>query len=100
MKEMASTMKSKSTQSKFHEGQKVKVVAGTEDPDYGFPIGGWSGIIENIISSEDDDGSWLYCIEWNEDTIQAMDPALHHKCEKDNLDLRDLEITKIPIMMF
>ena len=82
-----STLKSNCTQSKFHIGQQVRVVAGTKDPDYGFSIGGWSGSIEDIILSEDGDGSWLYDIRWNSNTLKAMRRGLYKRCEKDNLDV-------------
>jgi hypothetical protein len=76
----------KPTQSKFHISQKVSIITGTKDPDYGFFIGGWSGSIEEIIESEDGRGGWLYCILWDDKTLEGMDPALENRCEKDNLD--------------
>lgn len=80
-------MKSTSTQSKFHIGQKVKVVAGVNDPDYGFPIGGWSGCIEDIVLSDDGDGSLLYTIQWDKNTLKSMGCALYKKCEEDGFDV-------------
>lgn len=80
-------MKRSGTQSKFHIGQKIRVVAGVNDPDYGFPIGGWTGHIEDIVLSDDGDGSWLYNIQWDRNTIKLMDRALYKKCEEDNFDI-------------
>ena len=80
-------MKSSAAQSKFHIGQKIKVVAGVKDPDYGFPIGGWSGCIEDIVLSDDGDGPWLYSIQWDSNTFKLMGRSLHKKCEKDGLDI-------------
>jgi len=80
-------LKSSSTQSKFHVGQKIKVVAGVKDPDYGHPIEGWSGCIEDIVLSDDGDGSWLYNIQWDRNTFKLMGRALHKKCEKDCFDV-------------
>ncbi len=80
-------MKGSSTQSKFHVGQKIRVVFGVRDPDYGHPIEGWSGCIEDIVLSDDGDGSWLYSIQWDRNTFNLMGRALHKKCEKDGFDV-------------
>lgn len=72
--------------SRFHVGQIVSVVAGTKDPDYGFPIGGWSGVIEDIDLSGDGAGRWIYCIRWSSSTLKAMGRALRKRCEKDGFD--------------
>lgn len=80
-------MKSCSIQSKFHVGQKIRVVAGVTDPDYGFPIGGWSGCVEDIVLDDGNDGSWLYEIQWDRITLKSMERSLHKKCEKDGLDV-------------
>lgn len=42
-------------QSKFFCGQKVMVIEGTKDPDYDSDIGGWTGGIEEIFLSEEND---------------------------------------------
>lgn len=72
--------------SRFHEGQIVSVVAGTKDPDYGFPIGGWSGVIEDVDLSGDGTGRWIYGIRWSNSTLKAMKRALRKKCEKNGFD--------------
>ena len=87
-------MKSSNTQSKFHVGQKIRVVAGVKDPDYGFPIGGWSGCIEDIVLSDNGDGSWLYNIQWDRNTFKSMGHALHKKCEKDNFDITRMVLSE------
>lgn len=79
-------MSGSNTQTKFHVGQKVRVVAGVKDPDYGSPIGGWSGSIEDIVLSDTGDGSWLYNIHWDRKTFESMSRALLKKCEKDDFD--------------
>lgn len=79
-------MENSSTQSKFHIGQKVRVVSGVKDPDYGFPIGGWSGCIEDIELSIDGINSCTYNIHWDAKTVRSMDEELYEKCEEDGFD--------------
>jgi hypothetical protein len=88
------TLKSDHTQSKFHEGQKVRVVVGIKDPDYGFPIEGWSGTIEEVLSVEDDSGARLYSIVWNSESLDSMSRALRRKCDKDNLDVTRMTLAE------
>jgi hypothetical protein len=71
---------------RFHGGQKIRVVAGTTDPDYGFLIENWSGVIEDPINGRN--GDLLYEIRWDSDTLERMGHALHKKCMDDNLDVR------------
>ena len=80
--------------SKFHEGQKVRVVAGTKDPDYGFPIGGWSGSVEDIVLSDQSDGIWLYEIPWDSNTLKAMGRALYTMCEIDNFEITGMVLAE------
>jgi hypothetical protein len=82
-------MKSSSTQSKFHVGQKIRVVVGVKDPDYGHPIEGWSGSIEDIVLSDDGDGSWLYSIQWDRNTFNLMGRALQKNARKTALTLQE-----------
>jgi hypothetical protein len=78
----------------FYIGQKVKVVAGTQDPDYGGPIGGRSGIVEEVIVNDDSTEPKLYCIQWDRATLKAMGRAHHKRCEKDNLDVEKMVLAE------
>ena len=75
-------------------GQKVRVSVGTLDPDYGDPIGGWSGIVEDIFLSEDDPVAWFYSILWDRNTLANMDRQFHKKCENDNLDVERMVLAE------
>ena len=37
--------------------------------------------------SDDGDGSWLYNIHWDQNTLKLMGWALNMKCEKDGFDI-------------
>jgi len=41
---------------KYKEGVQVQVIRETQDPDFDFEIGGWSGKINDIA---EDGGGWL-----------------------------------------
>lgn len=69
---------------KFHRGQKVKVVSGTKDPDYGFPIGGWTGTIEKLFMDQPDEV--FYEIRWDRRTRRLIGRSIRKKCERDDLD--------------
>ena len=72
-------------QSKFHINQKIKVKNGIKDPDYGFDIGGWTGVIENITLGRVQEDA-MCDILWDKPTLKAMGKVLKQKCEDDNLD--------------
>ena len=74
--------------SKFKYGDKVKVIPGTKDPDYGTDIAGWVGKIEEIEYG--DDKSLLYCVLWERETIKKMGRKLIKRCERDNLDYKKI----------
>jgi len=90
----------KASQSKFHIGQTVRVVAGTLDPDYGDPIAGWSGIVEDIYLSDEDDSviAWLYCILWDSDTLMGMGRKFQKRSENDNLDFERMVLAEHEIV--
>ena len=85
--------------SKFKEGDIVRVLSGVKDPDFQIDIGGWSGEVEEVNLSEN--GSWLYTIVWDQDTISVAGDGYENKCERNNLDFEricleenELEIQK------
>ncbi|WP_052813059.1 hypothetical protein [Desulfonatronum thioautotrophicum] len=62
-------------------GDSVVVKPGTMDPDMGFDIGGWQGRGEAVY---DDEKNIL--IQWDSNTLQAMDYELIVQSELENLD--------------
>jgi hypothetical protein len=93
------TLIPKASQSKFHIGQTVRVVAGTLDPDYGDPIAGWSGGVEDIYLSDDDSIiAWTYCIQWDSDTMMGVGRAFQKQCERDNLDAERMVLAEHEIV--
>jgi len=70
---------------KYKEGVQVQVIRGTQDPDFDFEIGGWSGKI-NDIAEDEDGGGWLYCVVWDNATLEKMEEDLIMKCDKEDLD--------------
>ena len=88
------TLKANNTESKFFNGQKVRVVAGTKDPDYGFPIEGWSGSIEDKMVDEEGNGGWLYIIRWDDSTLKSMSRSLHKMCNRDNFDVNRMSLAE------
>ena len=70
--------------SKYKYGDKVRIAEGINDPDFRVNIGGWSGVIDEIELL--DNGSWMYCIVWDKDTLLKAENKYISKCEKANLD--------------
>lgn len=68
------------------------VVKGTQDPDYGFDIGGWTGCIEEIWLSEDESKTWVCEVRWDQQTLKSMGKTLCQKCEDDNLDFTRMRL--------
>jgi hypothetical protein len=64
----------------FKVGQKVEVVKGTKDPDFGIDISGWSGIIFDLPEQN------VLGIEFDEVTISKMSKKHIHSCDSRNLD--------------
>jgi hypothetical protein len=46
------------------------------------------------VLSEDSGGFWIYAILWNSHTIEKMGRALYKKCEKDNLDIKKMNLAE------
>ena len=69
---------------KYKNSDKVRVSNGVIDPDFGTKLKGWSGEITEIELM--DNGSWLYCIVWDVDTLQMLDDDYISKSEDANLD--------------
>jgi hypothetical protein len=74
----------KNKTSKYKYADKVRIAEGIDDPDFRVNIGGWSGEIDKIELL--DNGSWMYCIVWDKDTLLKADKKYISKCEKANLD--------------
>jgi len=70
--------------SKFKENDIVRVLPGVKDPDFKKNIGGWTGKVEEIDKS--DNGSWLYTIRWNKETLSKAGDDYIDKCEDENLN--------------
>ena len=70
--------------SKFKHGDIVRVLNGVRDPDFQTSIGGWSGKVEKVDLIKN--GSWLYAIVWDQDTLSVAGDDYENKCESNNLD--------------
>lgn len=70
--------------SKFKQGDIVRVLNGVKDPDFQFNIGGWSGTVEQVDLIEN--GSWLYAIAWDQNTLSVAGDDYENRCERNNLD--------------
>ena len=68
---------------KFKQDDIVRVFPGVKDPDFKVDIGGWSGKVDEIELSVN--GSWLYTIMWDEDTLSVAGDDYVNQCEKENL---------------
>ena len=72
------------TPPKFAVGDRVRVKYGTADFDFpDIPLGGWAGTITEV---SDDGKSHLYLIEWNQFTLDHMQPVFRKRCDRDGLD--------------
>ena len=64
-------------------GDKVRVKSGVRHPDFpDIPLGGWSGTIEEVESSDDET---VYLIGWDRRTLAAVHPVFLKRCERDDL---------------
>ncbi len=70
--------------SKYKEDDSVRVLPGVTDPDFNTTLSGWTGKVEELDLS--DNGSWLYCIRWDKDTLSKVGDDYIDKCEDKNLD--------------
>jgi hypothetical protein len=69
---------------RFAVGDRVRVVAGTADPDYpDIPLGGWAGVVADVDQAETGP---LYLVEWNEETLAATTPVYRRRCQRDDLE--------------
>lgn len=87
--------------SKFKEHDLIRVLPNIKDPDFMTNIGGWIGRVEEIELSEN--GTWLYKIRWDSETITKAGCDYIDKCEDENLDYEvmyleenELELIKRP----
>jgi hypothetical protein len=70
--------------SKFKQGDIVRVLNGVKDPDFQINICGWSGTVEKVDLIEN--GTWLYAIVWDQDTLLVAGNDYENNCERNNLD--------------
>ena len=95
-KEAASPAKSRqagareNAASRFSIGDSVVVKPGVRDPDFDLDLGGWQGRI--VYLGQMDDGEMLVRIEWDGETLNAMDPDLIDRCEEEGLDWRAMDL--------
>lgn len=76
---------SSSSSNPLQQGQRIKVIEGTTDPDFGNEIGGWTGVITEP-PYQGDAGIWFYTIRWDSVTLRNMDKKLRKRCEAEGLD--------------
>jgi hypothetical protein len=71
---------------RFKVGDKVRVKPGVRDPDFpDMPLGGWSGIVTEIIEHK----GQINCVfELDERTLASIHPIYKQRCEIDGLDYR------------
>src|ERR1019366_8039863 len=76
------------TQAKFSVGTIVRVKSGTMDPDFAdIPLGGWTGTIHNVDQQAHPK---LYQIQWNQDTLDQMNPVYRKRCQRDDLEMENM----------
>jgi hypothetical protein len=69
------------TPAKFPVGAAVRVKLGTIDPDFpDIPLGGWAGTIQKSEPP-------AYLVNWNQHTLDQMNPVYRKRCERDELEL-------------
>ena len=70
---------------RFPVGSRVRVKAGTTDPDFpDLPLGGWTGTVREIDRTAHPAS---YLVEWDRHTLRHIDPAYRSRCEGQGLDL-------------
>jgi hypothetical protein len=73
---------------RFAPGARVRVKAGTKDPDFpDIPLGGWAGVVVEI---DDKASPPLYLVEWGEETLDAMHPVYLRRCEREGLEVEGM----------
>ena len=69
----------------FAVGTRVRVKAGTKDPDFAdMPLGGWTGQIQEINHEA---SPTAYLIAWDHYTLQNIHPVYKSRCEREGFDL-------------
>jgi len=69
---------------RFNIGDRVRVKAGTRDPNFpDMPLGGWSGKVWEIRLES---APPTYLVEWDWYTRRHMHPIYRSRCEQDDLD--------------
>ena len=62
----------------------VRVKLGTIDPDFpDIPLGGWAGTIQKSEPP-------AYLVNWNQHTLDQMNPVYRKRCERDELELEEM----------
>ena len=51
------------------------------------PLGGWTGTIQDV---DQQSGSRVYLIEWNQDTLDQMQPIYRKRCQRDDLEMESM----------
>ena len=76
--------KNKSDTPRFQVGNKVRVKPGVSDPDFpDMPLGGWSGIVTEIIEHE----GQINCVfKLDDQTLASIHPIYRKRCERDGLE--------------
>jgi len=75
-------------EAKFPVGTPVRVKPGVTDPEYpDIPLGGWSGMIEEIVQ---EDEQTICVVEWNQSTLDQMHPVYVRRCERDNVGFQSM----------
>lgn len=80
----------------FEIGDLVEVKKGINNPDKDADFGGWSisGCQGKIIDiKEEEDGSALICVRWNEETLKEIPDFLIKWCEEKDLDYKQMYLS-------
>ena len=82
----------KSDTPRFQVGNKVRVKPGVSDPDFpDMPLGGWSGIVTEIIEHE----GQINCVfKLDDQTLASIHPIYRKRCERDGLDFETMGLSK------
>jgi hypothetical protein len=69
---------------RFAVGSRVRVKAGTTDPDFpGIPLGGWTGKVREI---RQEPPATDYLVGWDRYTLNSVHPVYRSRCERKDLD--------------
>lgn len=70
--------------SEWAVGDPVVVKKHVRDPDLSTDLGGWSGVIVEIV--RDEEGRPTYVVEWDSATIRRMPAGYMLACEKEEFE--------------